>query len=653
MSDNKPRLVAINGGAPPDDGVPAVLPLPGAPASPFPPGFKPPVGAAAPPPARDVTEPPQDRRGDSAGSGDESGRVDPGPCPVRALGRLEGAYYFASLAGEIHVLRENQLFTRGGVARLFDGNTFWLRARFPTYDKDGKPSGGWTVASAAEYLMRGCAARPIWDLATPLRGRGVWSAGAASDARAGLLIHCGDAVGFLGAKPPPAVQMATAGVADGALSAQWCVPGFRFGRAIYRAMPPVAFPAKEPAGPDIARQLVEDLSLWRFREPNAPLLTAGAIAAGALGAALPWRSHLVIVGQEGSGKSTLIQLMEAASVLALVFDEFSEAGVRDALAGEARLFFLDEGEGDERGDGLGAVERAIRLIRRFSGGTGMRGVRGSPGGHARRFQATGAAVLGAILPPDFEPQDATRFTRLDLDRLPAEADREAVATAIERWIDLAPALWARMIAGRARYFDNLKAVRGVLAEIGCDPRHADQPGNLLAAFATLERDEPLDIDAAKKLVLACRFAVSIADGVDENSGPRRCLDHLLSARGEIWGGGFKRTIGQQLVDATDARNVDVREHLESIGIRVWMPGSGLKPDRPGFYVANRFEGLTRIYVSTRWSGNKWADDLQRLEGALAAGTIRIGGSKPRATFIPAAYLTEKEDPMPEKTPIPP
>ncbi len=65
------------------------------------------------------------------------------PCPVTALGTYDGVYFFLSRRGEYRVLGYNQL-RQQGIVSLFDGDTRWLRSECAVYDKDGKPTGGWS-----------------------------------------------------------------------------------------------------------------------------------------------------------------------------------------------------------------------------------------------------------------------------------------------------------------------------------------------------------------------------------------------------------------------------------------------------------------------------------------------------------------------------
>lgn len=586
--------------------------------------------------AEDVTD-----REPPGGGGDGDGGA-PGPransdCPVTALGRANGVFYFASPAGELLELTGSQLHVRGSFVALFDGDIDWLVAAFPAYNKEGKPTGNFQLQPAAEYLMRECAAKPLWDPTLPLRDRGVWVKGDARDPNATIYIHCGDEI---------------AEIEDDAFV--WQAPGFREGGAIYRAAAPVPHPADDPASEAEAEQLVEAFKLWRYEQTGGHIILLGAIAAGMLGAARHWRSHVLVVSQAGAGKTKLAELCEAASPVALYTNTFSEPGLRNAIAGAALQVILDEAEGERDDRGRGPVELSIEFIRKLSGGKGAKVLKGASDGGTVRSSSTGSAILLAVLPPVLDPQDETRFTRVDLQPLQAGDDVAPVEHAIAEAEALAPAYWARMIFGCRRFLQNFETVRAQLVEIGCPPRQVDQPGTILAAFATFERDAPIDPAYAKALAESIRWAIKSDAEMAEENGAARCWSHLMLAQPDVWGGGNKRTVGQIIVRARSSalEASSDREHLQSIGLRLARTKAG---EAVGLYVSNNAGGLLKIFAGTRWTGGKWKDDLRRLEGAIPDCHVRIGGDKPRSVFVPLKHLPagrdDDEDPgVPEPPP---
>src|SRR6185437_9552360 len=114
---------------------------------------------------------------------------------------------------------------------------------------------------------------------------------------------------------------------------------------------------------------------------------------------------LLLKADYGSGKSKFLGFAAAAlGPQAIEANNFSEAGLRQSLADEARMLCLDEAETGqgEKATAFG-IEQVIRLIRQMSGGGGVKGVRGTADGIAHNFQLPGSAMLACINPP---PTDA-------------------------------------------------------------------------------------------------------------------------------------------------------------------------------------------------------------------------------------------------------
>jgi len=582
------------------------------------------------------------------GEGGEQKKKLP-PCPVEALGQLDGHYWFRSpLKGERHRLSESKLFSRAGIARLFDGNTEWLRLRFPRYgklptDEHGNPTGdpapviGWLYNEAAEFLMRACADKPLWDPLAPQRERGVWVVGESNDSKTELLVHCGDAIAI---------------IVNGKVT--WDRPGFRRGGIIYYAAAPMRRPDLEkPATLEEANELIEGVNLWACEEPNAGILMAGSVALAQLGQAVPHRSHIIVVAPPGSGKSELARLCVNASCTAVYYSNFSEASLRHSISNAARAIELDEAEGDRNESGFGAVELAIQFLRRLSTGKSA-GSRVGRDGQVETFNATASARLYAVSPPVLQPADATRFTRVDILPLEAGADDAPVTKAQERMTELAPKIWGRMILGRGRFLQNLAALTKVMGEEGCAPRQIKQVGSLLAAYSVLERDTPIDEKRARLLVGMVRFAIQTVDDLKQDNGGTRCLNHLWGSASDSFVHGVRRTVGQVVAGGfkRSGHGDTDRSLLPSMGMR-FAYGKSAKIE--GLWILNTGNAfLTKVFAGTPdWSGSRWGGQLKLVPGAMASkDPMRIGGAKERATFIPLVQLPpEDEDEL--EPPVPP
>lgn len=573
-----------------------------------------PTTPPAPPQTQERRASEADGVGDGPPSAGGGGRPER---PFTPLGQRGGAYYVLSAAGEIRELSAREIGAVTGILSLTSGEVAWLLDRFPRFGKDGERLNDWHLKNATAEIMRQCARAGLWDADTPVRALGVWRHQEA------LLVHAGDAV-----------------LLDGV----WVAAGRRIGPALYPAAPAILRPAAVPADQDTAQRVAQHLKLWPTKQKVGRTLLYGWMAAAMLGAGPRWRPHFLVSGERGTGKSSLAEYVSATlGPQTRTVNNFTEAGIRQALTNEARALVLDEAEGSTE-----RVRKVIELLRQMSGGEGVQGLRGTVGQGAQRFTLSGSVYLSAINAPMLEPQDRSRITEIEIVPPPKDAAAAAQVTDATRWVEtVSPALRARAVAGWARFNENLAVLRSVLVERGCDGRQADQLGTLLAAGAMLHNDLPLESDGAAEIVAKVEpmlFRLRSED--EEDSDPRRCFATLMTTAIDHWKGGNRSTIGGVLQAALREPGVEQREALPIYGLRVelygvrWRDDGGADQEAPGpcLVVANRHEQLVRVFRDSPWGAGGWRRALLRLPGAREAPPLRFAGHRSRGVIIPAELL---------------
>lgn len=561
----------------------------------------------------------QRSRGEAGGPSQPLPPAPPGDCPIVPLGQYDDTFHFFDHLGQVRRLSPQALGQKPQITALFGAaGVEWLVGQFPAYDKEGNPTGSFNVGQANLWLIQQSAAVGLFDPTMPERRVGLWRAGDVA------VLHLGDQILW---------------------GDTWRRPGFKEAGALWRAEP--ARVAKAPPAPPSACIGLEALmGRWHWQQPGAAGVMFGLWAAGLMGAAVPWRPHGFIVGEAGSGKSTLFRLLAAANPLAVEVNDYTEAGLRQTLSSHASAALLDEADADQAAE-ADKLQRVIGLLRRTSGGSGAVVLRGSAGGASQRFEVVASAIMGAILPPILLPQDASRITRLDVLRRAPDGPPLPTDAEVREIRALGPAFLARAMEALPRFAEAFAEARAqLLALDGEAPRVADQVGAILAARHVMQHDGPMGALGDELDILS--WAIPSAESRAAEGGPQQALHHLLHATLDMQRHGERPVVWRTVLRAQSHVETDgdeARRNLLDHGMR-WGPyplRDATGP--PCLYVMNNHPQLARIFAGTRWAGGKWTEDLARLRGAIRPeNPVKLaGGVKVRCVVVPADLLPARGD----------
>lgn len=583
--------------------------------------------------------------GGKKGGGDEppAQPEEKAPCPVSALGHLAGNYFFLDKVGQLRQLTASQVGKRHDLMGLFMGNDKWLRDEFPkkaqckVKQEDGSEVTEEKVVdfrlnSAAAYLQAECAKAGLFGAHIMIRKPGVWPA------ENGLpVVHCGDKVM----------------IGDRLVNA-----GTKTGNQVWAAAPSSPRPAR-PCSADVGKEFVQRVrDLWDFRVPGGEIAVIGLLACAYYGAAIPWRPAGFLLGGAGSGKSSLLGVLQAASPLHVYSNDTSKAGLEQTLDGRAMPAFIDEASDREDQRGARAL---LDLVLSASGGEGTKGVRGGKDGIARSIEVVGSIIMASIAPPDLKAQHLGRFTLIDLMKPEEGADHTAAHRELKEWArENGPSLWGRALAGWERYRAALEMFRKALLEYGCQPREMDQLGAIMAGWWVLTEDSVPDAKGAMTGVGALKEFVRDREDVITQDAPTRMITHLMSRLVMVQRSTERKSISDlisrvldQDIDQSDAtglmpRSV-AREVLSQYGIRVIRPDEpkskkGLEAPREadgaGLWFSQSNSMIKEFFGDTPFAGDRWLYELRRLETARAPKrNVQIGSMKPaRCIWVTATEL---------------
>lgn len=540
----------------------------------------------------------------------------------RALGYDEQTYFIMPYAQQqVHDYTTAKLMSAQGCLEIVNDLGHWQ-------DHFGDNKGRVDWVSAGSHLMRECTNAGVYDPAK-IRERGVWM----DNKRA--VLHTGDAILVEGTSVNPA----------------------KFRSEFIYPRRPVLFEewdGLDHASPDsLGRTIREACNKVRWEKAIYGDLLAGWIATAVVCGGLQWRTHAWITGNQGSGKTTVVNQIAGACLGGLAIypiGESTEAGIRQSVRNDARPVVFDESEATKNKEERRAA--VIQLMRQSSSETRGRIMKGTISHQAVSFTLRSAFLMSSIGVGLKEAADLTRTAVLTV-RPPDAITPHQREAQEKQWREFMSAcasvphtapqqLLARQVNNLKTLRSNIEVFKEVIAVSMGNRRLGDQLGTLLAGCYSLISSGEMTTALAEKYLAKYEWGEFTETRAQRED--LALLHHLTGStiRVETMNHGTQERLIGELIEIA-FRHTDDKRVSEDIASST-LKRYGMKVDhqKGGVWIGLSVQSLNRVMQGSDYYEG-WQKVLERHPYAQRSESpVKFAGQTSRALFIPKQEFVQLE-----------
>jgi len=523
---------------------------------------------------------------------------------VRPLGRSGKIFFFFPRScGQI------MDFTGPALANMQNLVTMAPRTLWET-NFDMKASEKKMAGEASLLLIEACNMLGIYDPETE-RGVGVWM----DEGR--QILNAGDRLFWPGGD---------------------CLPPDFKSKNVYVMGPRIGRLTADPMSNTDAAEILKICLALTWKGKLSGYMLAGWIVTAMIAGAMRWRSHIVVTGEPGAGKSWVMDyiLKVIMGKIALIRSGGStEAKIRKDIGSTARPVIMDEAESETQKD-RSNMELVYGLARKSSSGADMANFNGV-------FPVKSSFCFAAINPRIIQGADLDRNTILHLVKNKSKTARDdfrelekRVAAAITP--EAADRLLTRTFNNLPTILKNIETFADVLTEQEGSKRFGDQHGTLIAGAFSLTSTAEITPEAAKEWCAKHDWRWAKLDN-DQSDG-EKLLAFILAARVRHDDRGMAReaSVGRLIDRALNAEGLDRDVATNALG------EYGMKADRDWLYVASPSKPITDMLRDTPWGGS-YRRALGELDGAVSHDKMRFSAAmRLRCVAVPMGLVLGDDAP---------
>lgn len=393
------------------------------------------------------------------------------------------------------------------------------------------------------------------------------------------------------------------------------------------------------------RELYDIVHDFKWRYPLAGHILFSFIMLAPICGVLDWRPHAWLLGEAGSGKTVIIELLLFCLEGICIPAEggTTEPGLRGELGNNSWPVVFEEAEGEDK-ISRDTMQRNLRLVRQSSSKVKTRIIKGTSGGGTVSSEIKSMFCFASTDCIVTRKPDRDRISILHLEK----------SNDVEHWIELEKKLlkWqakenipekllSYSYSAIATVKHNAKLFSNILAET-YDKRFGDQYGTWVAGEFLSQGINQLDEEQARAYLSDFDFTPFVQ--ATEISQEEKVLDFLLQSLITVEVGGARTSI---TIGAAIEKLLSLKEGVND--------NFGIWDEQLGYYGIKKIMQENEAYIAFATSSKQittilrdissenWNQLLERIHGAIRSdNSIHFGHGlrKSRAVLLPAStFLT--------------
>lgn len=285
---------------------------------------------------------------------------------------------------------------------------------------------------------------------------------------------------------------------------------------------------------------------------------------------LPWRFHLWISGEKGTGKTKIVEFISKLVPNCLLTNDATVSGISQHLSNDARITICDETEPKQD-----KINNIVELARRMSTLGNFKMLRGTPAGKSVTSNTNTVFLMSSIQSSILNSADKSRFFLVEMGKTDNQ-NKENYSAICQNIDDISKnkmMLFARCFNNIDKILENFKNISNALIKRKFEQRMCDQIGMALACFALVTTKEILEENDIEGLIDHIDLKNSEYCHDNESSDQEDCFDALMDVVLNV----NNETIGKA-IERTIQGNSGFEDDLSAHGISVI-------PEKKSFFVS--------------------------------------------------------------------